>query len=200
MAPKNKALTEQTKDKRKLQVFQNADEDPDEALSKTLLSPEVTAAFNMQSWNDIHTIPGLRAALVEQINEVHNGSMKRPEAILLSQAHTLDALFNNLAGRAQGQEYIKNQDSYLRLAFKAQAQCRATLEALAAIKNPPVIFAKQANISNGHQQINNGVPVPRTEENKNQHNELLEHTHGERLDSRTKGETISIDTELEAVG
>ena len=200
MAAKNKALTEQPKDKRILQVFQNAGEDPDEALSKTLLSPEVTAAFNMQSWENLHTINGLRTALTQQIDEVHGGSMKRPEAILLSQAHTLDALFNNLASRAQSQEYIKNKDSYLRLAFKAQAQCRATLEALAAIKNPPVIFAKQANISNGHQQINNGVPVPRTGKNKNQHNELLEHTHGERLDTRTKGETISIDKELEAVG
>lgn len=34
---------------------------------------------------------------------------------------------------------------------KAQSQCRATLETLAAIKNPPVIYAKQANISNGPQ-------------------------------------------------
>ena len=42
--------------------------------------------------------------------------------------------------------------------YKRQAQCRATLEALAEIKNPrPVAFVKQANISGGHQQVNNGM-------------------------------------------
>ena len=47
---------------------------------------------------------------------------------------------------------------YKRQALKAQAQCRATLEALAEIKNPrPVAFVKQANISGGHQQVNNGM-------------------------------------------
>jgi hypothetical protein len=46
----------------------------------------------------------------------------------------------------------------LRLALKAQSQCRATLETLAVIRNPPV-FARQANIANGPQQVNNGVTV-----------------------------------------
>jgi hypothetical protein len=36
------------------------------------------------------------------------------------------------------------------LALKAQSQCRATLETLAAIKNPqPVAFVRQANIAHG---------------------------------------------------
>ena len=59
------------------------------------------------------------------------------------------------------------------MAFRAQNQCRMTLETLANIKNPPVVFAKQANISQGHQQINNCVPASRAEENKNQQNKLL---------------------------
>jgi hypothetical protein len=62
---------------------------------------------------------------------------------------------------------------------------RATLETLAAIKNPPVIFAKQANIAHGPQQVNNGdtAPVARTEQTEKPQNELLEHDHGERLDT-----------------
>ena len=55
-----------------------------------------------------------------------------------------------------------------KLALKAQSQCRATLETLAAIKNPPVIFVKQAN---GHQQVNNGVAASHTAEKQNQQNE-----------------------------
>jgi hypothetical protein len=48
----------------------------------------------------------------------------------------------------------------MRLALRAQGQCRATLETLAAIKNPPVVFARQANINNGGQQQVNNAPAP----------------------------------------
>ena len=199
MATKKKAPPEPPKDKRIVQVYQGAKDDPDEAVSKTLLSPLVTAAQCMQTWDVTHTVAGLRAALVDQVNEVHSGSMKRPEAMLLCQAHTLDALFNNVAQKSHAQSHMPHCESYMRLALKAQAQCRSTLESLATIKNPPVIFAKQANINNGNQQINNGVPA-HAGEIKNQTNELLEHTHGERLDTRTKSETIGINSDLEAVG
>jgi hypothetical protein len=43
----------------------------------------------------------------------------------------------------------------MRLALKAQGQCRATLETLAVLKNPPTVFAKQANIAAGAQQVTN---------------------------------------------
>jgi hypothetical protein len=69
----------------------------------------------------------------------------------------VDAIFASLARRAQMNmgEYMNAVDRYMRLALKAQGQCRATLETLAAIKNPPVVFAKQANIAQGPQQVNN---------------------------------------------
>jgi hypothetical protein len=55
----------------------------------------------------------------------------------------------------------KGGRSPLRLqAFKAQAQCRATFETIALSKNPPV-FARQANIAQGPQQINNTMSVAR---------------------------------------
>ncbi|MFI3222522.1 MAG: hypothetical protein QX191_05740 [Methylococcaceae bacterium] len=94
---------------------------------------------------------------------------------------------------------MPRHESYMRLAFKAQAQCRTTLEALATIKNPPIIFAKQANITNGHQQINNGISAPRTENNQNQPNELLTELPYEALDSGRKGEAIEAYKELEAL-
>ncbi|MGZ8947284.1 MAG: hypothetical protein ACXW1W_17915 [Methylococcaceae bacterium] len=161
------------------------------------------AALTIQQWQGSDV--GINAYVEElstQIDKVNASDMKRPEAMLLMQACTLDGLFNNLARKAQIQSHMPHCESFLRLALKTQGQCRSTLETLSTIKNPPVIFAKQANISNGHQQINNGMPAPgtHTEEIINQSNELLEQTHGERLDSGTKGETISINTELEAVG
>jgi hypothetical protein len=174
----------------------------DEEMAKLLTSPTVQAALTIQKWQGgTGDINALIDVLSSQIGTVHDGSMKRPETMLFAQAHTLDELFNNLARRAHCQEQMKHYETFLRLAFKAQSQCRSTLETLVAIKNPPVIFAKQANISNGHQQINNGTPAPatRTGEFKNQKNELLEQTHGERLDTRATGKTSGIDTELATV-
>jgi hypothetical protein len=44
----------------------------------------------------------------------------------------------------------------LKLAFRAQSQCRATWEAIAVIQHPPIAgFINQANIAGGHQQVNN---------------------------------------------
>ena len=73
-----------------------------------------------------------------------------------------DAIFNELARRAalNMAEYPNATEIYLRLALKAQSQCRATLETLAAIKNPPIVYARQANVTTGPQQVNNGMPVP----------------------------------------
>jgi hypothetical protein len=80
--------------------------------------------------------------------------------MLTTHAHTLDAIFNDLARRAKCAEYLSQFEAYLRLGLNAQAQCRATLETLAAIKNPtPVAIVRQANIANGPQQVNN-APTP----------------------------------------
>ena len=83
--------------------------------------------------------------------------------MLVAQAHTLDMIFNTLARRANGQEHLKNWETFMRLALKAQSQCRTTIETLAAIKNPaPVAFVRQANIAAGPQQVNNGIAVKET--------------------------------------
>ena len=95
--------------------------------------------------------------LKKRVNTTHDGDLKHAECTLTAQAATLDAIFNEMARRAALNmgEYLEATERYMRLALKAQGQCRATLETLAAIKNPPVIFAKQANIANGPQQVNN---------------------------------------------
>jgi hypothetical protein len=68
----------------------------------------------------------------------------------------------------------------------AQGQCRATLETLAVIKNPPVVFAKQANIAHGPQQVNNNsADIARASESEKPQTQLLEQQHGERLDTGT---------------
>ena len=98
--------------------------------------------------------------------------------------------------------YLDAADRYMRLALRAQGQCRATLEMLAAIKNPSsVAFVRQANIAHGPQQVNNGVPPPlRAGESEIEPNKLLEATHGERLDTGTASAAGRANQDLAAVG
>ena len=138
-------------------------------------------------------------AFMQQTADVVGGNMTRPEAMLLSQAHTLDALFNSLVMKGLGQIHMPHYESFLRLAYKAQSQCRSTLQTLSDIKNPSVVYAKQANITNGNQQINNGVPAPRTQENIKYSNELLTEIPNATVDTRRTGETIRAYSELEAL-
>ena len=96
-------------------------------------------------------------------------------------------------------EYLHAFEAYLKLALRAQFQCRAALETLAEIKYPrSVAVVKQANIAHGHQQVNN-VP-PRADEIENPQSKLLEQTDGERLDTGTTSTAGGADTSMEAVG
>ena len=76
--------------------------------------------------------------------------------MLVAQAHTLDALFNSLTRRAINSGYMNNLDRYLKLALRAQSQCRSTWEILMRLKNPPIAgYVGQANIAHGPQLVNN---------------------------------------------
>ena len=63
--------------------------------------------------------------------EVVAGDMGRVERMLVNQAITLDAIFNNMAQRSGKQDSFKGIEVLMRLALKAQAQARSTAEALA---------------------------------------------------------------------
>jgi hypothetical protein len=179
-------------------VYQKPDESPDAASARVLNQPETQAALTVQQWQGgIVDVDEIAKELRRQTETLQSGDMYRAESMLLAQAHTLDELFNNLARKAHRQEYLSSYDSFLKLALKAQNQCRATLETLSNIKNPPVVYAKQANIAHGPQQVNNG---PHAAENQNQQNKLLTVNHGETLDSIGTGETIGSNPALEAVG
>jgi hypothetical protein len=131
------------------------------------------------------TLMDLAGELEGQCAQVSQGDLTGPEELLLTQATTLNALFHNLTrlGLANVPEYFDAAERMLRLAFRAQGQSRATLETLAALKNPAVVFARQANVTTGPQQVNN---LAGARENESGPNELLEHRHGERLDTRTQ--------------
>ena len=207
-------MTKAKKTAKSDKLIVNAPENDEQAQAKAIaanvLRPSITNAVTIKSFSKSFGDVDLMAlvdGLVEQNKLVQGGDLMRAEATLTTQAHTLDAIFNNLAQRAALNmgEYINAAERYMRLALKAQSQCRQTLEALAMIKNPPIIYAKQANIANGPQQVNNGVEPTnacapaRAEKNQNQPNELLKAESYEQLDTRTPGTSGRVNSQLEAV-
>ena len=135
-------------------------EDEGLILARSALRPTVQAAVTLKEYDKNYgdlKLNHLISALVEQTEASCDGDMGRAEAMLTTQAHTLDAIFNNLARRAINAEYMENLEQYLKLGLRAQSQCRATWEDLSAIKNPPLKgYEHHANIPHT-QQENNGV-------------------------------------------
>lgn len=170
-------------------------------IARNVLTPNLLAANTIAAVLPTETpldIPALARALGEQTRKAIDGDLSRAEAMLMAQAHTLNTIFTALTRRAVAQEYLSQYETYMRLALKAQSQCRATLETLAGAKNPtPVAFVRQANIAHGPQQVNNGPPTTseasRARESENSPNKLLEQQHGERLDPGTVQATVGAD-------
>lgn len=118
-------------------------------------------------------VPTMLATLREQSKAINDGDLKQAEAMLMNQATALQSLFARLTEKAMGAEYMSNFEGFMRMALRAQSQCRTTLETLSTIKNPPIVYAKQANIAQGHQQVNNETMEPsRAREIENEQTQL----------------------------
>ena len=176
-------------------------------LSTTILNAVTASNFTKSIVGEINFTEAVEV-MKEKVSKVNVGDLTGLEATLTAQVTSLDTIFNALARRSNSSDTMTNLEIYMRLALKAQAQCSRTIEVLAAIKNPPIVFAKQANITNGNQQINNG----RVQNNKvsdkpthagktiNQSNELLEHQHhGEWLDCGKKATASGTNQAMAAV-
>jgi len=146
-------------------------------------------------------VPALLEHLRAQAGAVNRNDLSQAEAMLMNQATALQSLFARLAERGMGCNDAVPFEINMRMALRAQAQCRATLETLANIKNPPAVFARQANVTTGPQQINNGMGAPsRPREDEFPPSKLLEAGDGERMDTGTASAAGRANQELEAVG
>ena len=178
-----------------------------------VMSPTIQGAVGILSWSKFAgeaDLEGLVKDLREQSEKVQGGDMRPVEAMLYGQAKTLETMFTSLARRAASNDGLKQFQVNLTLALKTQAQCRATLEALAEIKNPrQIAFVKQANIAN-QQLVSNGVnretasvregAQAHARENTSLQNGLLEASHDIELDPRAQAQTGRVNPHLEAVG
>ncbi len=130
-------------------------------------------------------------------NKVKNGNLSNLEEMLVCQTYSLQHLFMRMACKISSTKNPDHIELFARFALKAQNQCRSTVATLSEMKNPKrATFIKQQNTA-VNQQIN------QSENSKNSNipaNELLEKTHGERLDTKETKETIGTNQDLETVG
>jgi hypothetical protein len=173
-------------------------------IARSLLDPSMQAAISAKDLIRVEgeglDISRVREELEAQCRAVAGGDLSRAESMLVAQMHSLDALFNMLV-RCSARNLSKHLDvaeRYMRLALKAQSQARATVETLTLLKNPtPTVFAKQANVTSGPQQVNNG---PRAEPRDFAPTELSGGPRELLQDARASAAAFGTDSTLEAVG
>lgn len=175
-------------------------------VTESQLSPAVLNALTFkgisQSISDDVDLTEAVEVMKEKSEKIIAGDLSELESALYTQVVCLNSIFSAMTLRSAANlgNSIKLTEAYMRLALKAQAQCARTAEILAAIKNPPIVYAKQANIAQGHQQINNGnLPPCAREKNENSANELLSEDNHAALDTRGTVETGATHQEMAAV-
>lgn len=178
-------------------------------VATAVITPALAAArviLNTEGQNGLGArldLLALTESLNEQAAKVRAGNLAQVETMLLSQATALQSLFARLVERGMDADLLPHYETHLRLALRAQAQSTRTLEVLANLKNPPVVIAKQANIAQGHQQVNNGLLAGdpgRAREVEKAPTQLLEELPSERLDSGTAATASGGDSAMATVG
>ena len=164
-----------------------------ERIAKLAVSPEmssqrVVAASERNKGLDDHLdIPQLMAVLKAESERLSEGKSDDIGPMLASQAIALQSLFSRLTERSLSQSHMSNIEAFMRLALRAQSQCRATLETLSSLNKAPTVFAQQANVAT-NQQVN----ISR--------NQLLGGDDELRQDTRAPGAEKAVNPEMEALG
>lgn len=182
-----------------LEIKRGKDQTKEQALAEfnsksEFLSTAVKESFDI-GVGDEFSFQATMQVLEKTIAQIQSGDLSKIEEMYISQAVALEMMFTSLARRAKAQDKLLQYETHMRLALKAQNQSRATLQALVQLKQPSqTTFVKQANIAQGHQQVNNLA-----EKNITPQNELFKGSYAE-LDIGTTTTPTGIDTTLETVG
>ncbi|WP_373084902.1 hypothetical protein [Sneathiella sp.] len=101
------------------------------------------------------TIMASTEALQSILLEAQAGDMNMASRLLASQAITLDTLFTELTGRAVSNlgHYPDAVERYLRMALRAQSNCRTTVEALTKLHQPREQTVRHVHVNEGGQAV-----------------------------------------------
>jgi hypothetical protein len=158
------------------------------AVSPEMSSQRVVAASEGNNGLEEHLdIPQLMAVLKTESERLSEGKSEDVGPILANQALALQSLFSRLTERALSHSHVSNIEAFMRLALRAQNQCRATLETLSSFNKAPTVFAQQANVAT-NQQINYSQ------------NQLSGDDDELRQDTRAPGAEKAVNPEMETLG
>ena len=162
MTAKGKRKSGGKADKTALEAKPENGESQGLTFARLTLSPVVRHA-NTASTFATPSFGGERQSSIEHDVKVLKEAMAKGEGgdkafasqLLAAQAVSLDAMFTELARRSainMGQ-YMDASERYMRLALKAQSNCRATLDALAKLHQPREQTVKHVQVNEGGQAV-----------------------------------------------
>lgn len=149
----------------KLEVETDGKEPPGEAVARKVNAPWTRhglAALEFQGQitrglpdKDKPDLPDFANDLKKRGEKLGGGDLELAGHLLASQAITLDAIFTEMARRSglNMGEYLDASERYMRLALKAQANSRATLEALAKLHQPREQTVRHVHVNEGGQAV-----------------------------------------------
>jgi len=148
--------------KRELLVTSPSDEQKDSMMAKVMASPSLNAASLQLTFhpNSGLALMACMDEMKEQFSALQKGDTDRIEAMLLGQAHSLQAIFTHYANKMASAEYLNQLKVNGALAMKAQNQCRQTLAALAEIKNPKRATFIKNQATNQQINLHAGSEIP----------------------------------------
>ncbi len=133
------------------------------ATARAILAPHfrhaVTASqIHKAQFGAMEGAPGLgdyAAAIRAKGDFAEKGELGFASRMLSAQAVTLDNIFTEMARRMALNmgEYLGATETYARIALKAQAQSRATLEALAKLHQPREQTVRHVHVNEGGQAV-----------------------------------------------
>ena len=131
---------------------QDRDTQRAELLTNGVANAAITIQRSLSTKTDSRAI---MQAIMGQIERVKAGDLSDIEGRLVAHIATLDSLFHEFMDKAKAAPSPRMLEMYARLALKAQSQAIRAAEAITGMKMGPLIVAKQVNMANGPQQVNN---------------------------------------------
>lgn len=162
MAKKAKPAAEVEPNNR-FSVSRGEDETPGFATARSVLAPDFRHAVAASQIHKAYIgamegAPGFgdyADAIRAKGDVAANGDLAFASRLLSAQAVTLDNIFTEMARRMaiNMAEFLGATETYARIALKAQAQSRATLEALAKLHQPREQTVRHVHVNEGGQAV-----------------------------------------------
>lgn len=174
------------------------------ATSPWACAAGVVEAFGQFAGSDLD-ISRMGDAIIDGMKAIKAGDLSLIEQMLYGQALALQAVFTNSARKAKVETNLKLYQTHMGWALKAQAQSRATLQALVELKQPKsAVFVKQQNVGAQQQivggDIHNGESSRAEKPAASNKLNALEYQHGEYLDTGKASAPSATHTHLATVG